>query len=239
MHAIIRTGGKQYRVAEQDVIRIEKIVGDEGEVVLFGEVLAVGRELGTPVVSGASVAGRVIAQTRDGKIVILKKKRRKNYRRKQGHRQDLTIVRIEEILTGGRKPSAAKKKAAKKSAAKAPEAKAEPEAPEPKAPKTKAEAQPKAKAPAKAKAAPKAKAPSGADAPAFERPEGEPDDLKKLPGVGPATEKKLNALGITTYAQIAALTAEEIAQVDAALKLKGKIEQDDWPALAKELAGEG
>lgn len=230
MHAVIRTGGKQYRVAEQDVIRIEKIVGDEGEVVLFGEVLAVGRELGTPVVSGASVAGRVIAQTRDGKIVILKKKRRKNYRRKQGHRQDLTIVRIEEILTGGRKPSAAKKKAAKKGAAKAPEPEAEPEAPEP---KTETKAETKAEAPPKAKAAPKA------EAPAFERPEGEPDDLKKLPGVGPATEKKLNALGIATYAQIAALTAEEIAQVDAALKLKGKIEQDDWPALAKQLAGEG
>ena len=230
MHAVIRTGGKQYRVAEQDVIRIEKIVGDEGEVVLFGEVLAVGKELGTPMVSGASVAGRVIAQTRDGKIVILKKKRRKNYRRKQGHRQDLTIVRIEEILTGGKKPAAAKKKAAKKGAAKAPEA--EPEASEPKAPKTetKAEAQPKAKAP------PKTEAPAAADTPMFERPDGEPDDLKKLPGVGPATEKKLNALGIATYAQIAALTAEEIAQVDAALKLKGKIEQDDWPALAKELA---
>ena len=233
MHAIIRTGGKQYRVAEQDVIRIEKIVGDEGEVVLFGEVLAVGKELGTPVVSGASVAGRVIAQTRDGKIVILKKKRRKNYRRKQGHRQDLTIVRIEEILTGGRKPSATKKKAAKKSVAKAPEPKAEPEAPEPKAPKTEAKAEAKAEAP------PKTEAPAAADTPMFERPEGEPDDLKKLPGVGPATEKKLNALGIATYAQIAALTAEEIAQVDAALKLKGKIEQDDWPSLAKELAGEG
>ncbi|MXY40060.1 MAG: 50S ribosomal protein L21 [Rhodospirillaceae bacterium] len=241
MHAVIRTGGKQYRVAEQDVIRIEKIVGDEGEVVLFGEVLAVGKELGTPVVSGASVAGRVIAQTRDGKIVILKKKRRKNYRRKQGHRQDLTIVRIEEILTGGRKPSAAKKKAAKKSAAKAPkseaEPKAEPEAPEPKAPKTEAKAEAEAEAP------PRTEAPAAADTPMFERPDGEPDDLKKLPGVGPATEKKLNALGIATYAQIAALTAEEIAQVDAALKLKGKIEQDDWPALAKELAleiqGEG
>lgn len=243
MHAVIRTGGKQYRVAEQDVIRIEKIVGDEGEVVLFGEVLAVGKELGTPVVSGASVAGRVIAQTRDGKIVILKKKRRKNYRRKQGHRQDLTIVRIEEILTGGRKPSAAKKKAAKKSAAKAPkseaEPKAEPEAPEPKAPKTEAKAEAGAEAPPKAKAPPKTEAPAATDTPMFERPEGEPDDLKKLPGVGPATEKKLNALGIATYAQIAALTAEEIAQVDAALKLKGKIEQDDWPALAKELAGGG
>ena len=248
MHAVIRTGGKQYRVAAQDVIRIEKIAGDEGEIVLFDQVLAVGSELGTPMVSGASVAGRVIAQTRDGKIVVFKKKRRKNYRRKQGHRQDLTIVRIEEILTGGRKPAAAKKKAAKKGAAKAPEPEApEPEAPEPEgepkaepdAPETKApDTEAKAEAPPRAKAQPKAKAPSGADAPVFERPEGEPDDLKKLPGVGPATEKKLNALGIATYAQIAAFTAEEIATVDAALKLKGKIEADDWPALAKELAGE-
>jgi len=244
MHAVIRTGGKQYRVAAQDVIRIEKIAGDEGEVVLFDQVLAVGSELGTPMVSGASVAGRVIAQTRDGKIVVFKKKRRKNYRRKQGHRQDLTVVRIEEILTGGRKPSAAEKKAAKKAAAKAPEPEApEPEAPEleaePDAPETNApDTEAKAEAPPGAKAQPKAKAPSGADAPAFERPEGEPDDLKKLPGVGPATEKKLNALGIATYAQIAAFTAEEIATVDAALRLKGRIEADGWPALAKELAGE-
>ena len=201
MHAVIRTGGKQYRVAAQEVIRIEKIAGDEGEIVLFDEVLAVGSELGAPLVSGASVAGRVVAQARADKIIVFKKKRRQNYRRKQGHRQDQTIVRIEEILTGGKKPSA------KKQAAKTHKPKAEPAA--------------------------------EAEAPAFTRPDGEPDDLKKLPGVGPATEKKLNALGIATYAQIAAFTAEEIEQVDAALNLKGKIEQDDWPALAKELAGEG
>ncbi len=201
MHAVIRTGGKQYRVAAQEVIRIEKIAGDEGEIVLFDQVLAVGSELGAPLVSGASVAGRVVAQARADKIIVFKKKRRQNYRRKQGHRQDQTIVRIEEILTGGKKPSA------KKPAAKTQKPKAEPAA--------------------------------EAEAPAFARPDGEPDDLKKLPGVGPATEKKLNALGITQYAQIAAFTAEEIEQVDAALNLKGKIEQDDWPALAKELAGEG
>ena len=205
MHAVIRTGGKQYRVAAQDVIRIEKIAGDEGEIVLFDQVLAVGSELGAPLVSGASVAGRVVAQARADKIVVFKKKRRQNYRRKQGHRQDQTIVRIEEILTGGKKPSA-KKPAAKTR---------------------------------KPKAEPAAEAAQPAEAPAFTRPDGEPDDLKKLPGVGPATEKKLNALGIATYAQIAAFTAAEIEQVDAALKLKGKIEQDDWPALAKELAGEG
>ena len=205
MHAVIRTGGKQYRVAAQEVIRIEKIAGDEGEIVLFDQVLAVGNELGAPLVSGASVAGRVVAQARADKIIVFKKKRRQNYRRKQGHRQDQTIVRIEEILTGGKKPSA------KKPAAKTQKPKAEPAA---------GAAQP-------------------AEAPAFTRPDGEPDDLKKLPGVGPATEKKLNALGIATYAQIAAFTAAEIETVDAALKLKGKIEQDDWPALAKELAGEG
>ena len=201
MHAVIRTGGKQYRVAAQEVIRIEKIAGDEGEIVLFDQVLAVGSELGAPLVSGASVAGRVVAQARADKIIVFKKKRRQNYRRKQGHRQDQTIVRIEEILTGGKKPSA------KKPAAKTQKPKAEPAA--------------------------------EAEAPAFARPDGEPDDLKKLPGVGPATEKKLNALGVTQYAQIAAFTAEEIEQVDAALNLKGKIEQDDWPSLAKELAGEG
>ncbi len=211
MHAVIRTGGKQYRVAAQDVIRIEKIAGEEGDAVLFDEVLAVGSELGAPLVSGASVAGRVIAQMRDDKIIVFKKKRRQNYRRKQGHRQARTIVRIEEILTGGKKPAAAKKSEAK--------------APEPKA-------EPKAEAPPKAKAQPKD------EAPAFERPEGAPDDLKKLPGVGPATEKKLNALGLTTYAQIAALTAEDIEAVDTALKLKGKIEADGWPSLAKELAQE-
>ena len=237
MHAVIRTGGKQYRVAAQDVIRIEKISGDEGEIVLFDQVLAVGSELGAPLVSGASVAGRVLAQNRAEKIVVFKKKRRQNYRRKQGHRQDQTIVRIEEILTGGKKPSATKaapkKKSAKKSkdaeeppaAAEAPAAAPETEAPETEAPET--------EAPIPADAA------RPADAPAFAPPDGAPDDLKKLPGVGPATEKKLNALGITTYAQIAALTADEIATVDAELKLKGKIEEDDWPSLARELAGGG
>ncbi len=216
MHAVIRTGGKQYRVAAQDVIRIEKIAGEEGDAVLFDEVLAVGSELGAPLVSGASVAGRVVAQMRDGKIVVFKKKRRQNYRRKQGHRQARTVVRIEEILTGGKKPAAAKEAAAKKpEAAKA--AKAEPEAAPEAEPAPKAEAQPAAQ-------------------PDTAKPDAGPDDLKKLPGVGPATEKKLNALGITTYAQIAAFAAEDIERVDTALKLKGKIEQDDWPALAKELA---
>ncbi|MXW93581.1 MAG: 50S ribosomal protein L21 [Rhodospirillaceae bacterium] len=231
MHAVIRTGGKQYRVAAQDVIRIEKIAGEEGDAVLFDEVLAVDSELGAPLVSGASVAGRVIAQMRDDKIVVFKKKRRQNYRRKQGHRQARTVVRIEEILTGGKKPAAAKKAPAKKAPAKEPEDK-KPEAKKAAAKKSTTKAKPEA-AP-KAEPAPKAGAQPAAQTGA--QTGSGPDDLKKLPGVGPATEKKLNALGITTYAQIAAFTAEDIERVDTALKLKGKIEKDDWPALAKKLA---
>lgn len=119
MYAVIRTGGKQYRVAPEDVIRIEKVAGEEGEIIQFDEVLMVGgegdTEVGTPTVDGASVAGEVVTQGRNKKIIVFKKKRRKNYRRKAGHRQHITTVRITEILTGGKKPSkAAAKKAAPK-----------------------------------------------------------------------------------------------------------------------------
>ena len=125
MYAVIRTGGKQYRVTPEDVIVIEKITGDEGSIVEFGEVLMVGGDgapqVGAPTVTGASVAGEVVTQGRGDKILVFKKKRRKNYRRKRGHRQELTTVRITEILTGGKKPS--KAKAAAKPAAQKAEAK--------------------------------------------------------------------------------------------------------------------
>lgn len=109
VQAVIRTGGKQYRVAANDVIKVERLAGEAGEQVVFGEVLAVtGGEaaaVGAPLVSGASVAARVIAQDRADKVMIFKKRRRHNYRRTKGHRQHLTVLRIEEILTGGAKPS--------------------------------------------------------------------------------------------------------------------------------------
>ena len=93
MFAVIRTGGKQYRVALEDIIEVEKIAGDEGAVVQFADVLMVGGEgalkVGTPMLSGVSVAGNVVAQKRAAKILVFKKKRRKNYRRKRGHRQNL------------------------------------------------------------------------------------------------------------------------------------------------------
>jgi large subunit ribosomal protein L21 len=106
MFAVIKTGGKQYRVAAEDVIKVEKVKGELGEIVEFGEVLVVGGDdvkLGEPTVSGAIVAGQVLEQGRGPKVIAFKKRRRKNSRRKRGHRQEFTLVRITEILTDGAK----------------------------------------------------------------------------------------------------------------------------------------
>jgi large subunit ribosomal protein L21 len=111
MFAVIRTGGKQYRVTADDVIKIDKIKGDPGEIVEFGDVLVVGGEnvlLGTPTVSGACVAAEVLEQGRGPKIIAFKKRRRKNSRRKRGHRQEFTLLRVTEILTGGARPNEAR-----------------------------------------------------------------------------------------------------------------------------------
>lgn len=100
MYAVIRTGGKQYRVAKNDVIKIERLPGEAGQTIEFTDVLMLGGEqplLGTPVVAGAKVVGTLLEQTRGPKIVVFKKRRRKHYRRRTGHRQDLTVVRITEI----------------------------------------------------------------------------------------------------------------------------------------------
>jgi len=108
MFAVIKTGGKQYRVAEKDVITVDKITGAPGDLVEFAEVLVVGGDnvmVGTPTVAGASVAGEVVEQTRGAKVIAFKKRRRKNSRRKRGHRQELSVIRITEILTDGRKPT--------------------------------------------------------------------------------------------------------------------------------------
>jgi large subunit ribosomal protein L21 len=149
MFAVIRTGGKQYRVAPNDIIEVEKIAGKPGDIVELAEVILLGGEggpkTGSPTIAGALVAAEVLAQTRGDKIVVFKKKRRKNYRRKKGHRQLLTALRITEILTDGKKPSKAAPKPEAKKAEKKPEAKAEPKA---KQAAKKAEAKQTAKKPA-------------------------------------------------------------------------------------------
>jgi large subunit ribosomal protein L21 len=101
MYAVIKTGGKQYRVAADDVLTVEKLAGEPGAKIEFGEVLMLGGDsvkIGAPLVSGALVMAEVVEQTRGPKVIAFKKRRRKNSRRKRGHRQDLTTVKITEII---------------------------------------------------------------------------------------------------------------------------------------------
>ncbi|WP_026379176.1 50S ribosomal protein L21 [Afifella pfennigii] len=233
MFAVIRTGGKQYRVAAESVLEVERLAGEAGDTVTFDDVLMLGGEgepkIGSPLVSGASVAAEIVEQKRGRKIIIFKKRRRQNSRRKNGHRQEYTLVRVTEILTDGKKPSAAKKAAPKKA---------------------EKEEAPKAAAPAAEEAAPKKKAAKASETSAkaepkaeeagalFKAPEGPADDLKKLPGVGPAMEKKLNAVGVTRYDQIAGFSKDDLQRLDEELKLKGKAESEDWVGQAKALADE-
>ncbi|MCH8488352.1 MAG: 50S ribosomal protein L21 [Oceanicaulis sp.] len=216
MYAVIKTGGKQYRVAQGDILRVEKLDAEAGDVVTFDQVLMIGGEgdplVGAPGVDGASVTAEVLDERKDKKVLIFKKRRRQNYRRKRGHRQWITVISIAEILKPGAKSAlGGKKKAAKPAAEPAPDA-----AP---AKPAKAEAKP-AKAPAKAKAA------AGAD------------DLTQLNGVGPAYAKKLAEAGVTTFAQVAAWTEADLDRLDGEIAgVKAKAESGGWIAQAKELAG--
>jgi large subunit ribosomal protein L21 len=159
MFAVFKTGGKQYRVAAEDVLKVDKVKGEPGEIVEFGEVLVVGGDsvtLGAPTIAGATVAAEVLDQARGPKIIAFKKRRRKNSRRKRGFRQEFTLLRITEILTEGKKPNKEVQPRPKRAPAPAAEADAEP-------PETEAAASEgvaaKRKAPAKKPAKPKAKAP--------------------------------------------------------------------------------
>lgn len=214
MFAVIKTGGKQYRVAAEDILKIEKLDAEAGDIVEFNEVLMVGEgadaSVGAPFVDGALVTAEVVEQGRARKVIAFKKRRRQNSKRTRGHRQHLTTVKISEILTGGAKPS--KKAAAKKPAPAKEEA-------------------PKAAAP---KAAPKEEAAPAAAAPLFSAPAGDADKLTKIKGIGPVAEKQLNEQGITTYAQIAALTEEEIATVDENMPFSAD-QIKDWQEQAKAL----
>src|SRR5262249_29486021 len=108
MFAVIKAGGKQYRVAEDQVLKVEGIQGEPGTIVQIGDVLMLGGDtpqFGTPMISGASVAAEIIEHGRSAKVIAFKKRRRKNSRRRRGHRQDFVLIRISEILTAGAKPS--------------------------------------------------------------------------------------------------------------------------------------
>ncbi|WGI20297.1 50S ribosomal protein L21 [Amylibacter sp. IMCC11727] len=227
MFAVVKTGGKQYKVASGEVLKIEKIAGEAGETVQFNEVLMLGGDkttVGTPTVAGAGVQAEILEQGKGPKVINYVKRRRKHSsQRKKGHRQQLTVVRITDILASGADKSgvmAAVNGAGFVAAAGAAGAAAA-------APK---KAKAEKKAPAKAAAPKKAKAETAAPAAAGA------DDLKELSGVGPALEKKLHAAGVTTFAQIAAWGEADIAEFDEKLSFKGRIEREGWVDQAKALA---
>jgi large subunit ribosomal protein L21 len=158
MFAVFKTGGKQYRVAADDVLKVDKIKGEPGQIVEFGEVMVVGGDsvtLGAPTVAGAMVAAEVLDHPRGPKIIAFKKRRRKNSRRKIGHRQEFTLLRITEILTDGNKPTRQAqprpKKAPAPAAAEGAAAASDDAAAKSRKPAAKKAEKPKAKSPAKSR----------------------------------------------------------------------------------------
>ena len=234
MFAVLKTGGKQYRVQSGDVLKVEKLAADAGETIQFNEVLMVGDKVGTPLVEGAGVQAEVLDQIKGPKLINFVRRRRKHSsKRTKGHRQQLTVLRITEILEAGADKSGVKAAVGAGSVSAAAVAAAAPAA----------KAAPKKAAPKKA-AAPKAEAPNAEAAEAAgTRPanlldaprDGQPDDLKKISGVGPKLEKLLHDNGVFHFDQIAAWTADEIAYMDDKLSFKGRIERDGWIDQAKDL----
>ncbi len=244
MFAVIKTGGKQYRVVKDEVLTIERLAADAGETVQFNNVLLIGGDsttVGTPMIDGAAVQAEVLEQGRGDKVWNFKKRRRKHSsKRLKGHRQYLTTVRVTDILASGGADTgikaalgtgvagvAAPALGAVAAVAAAPAPAAEP-------------------APA-AKAAPAAKpaAKEAAEDVEGARPgnllteaQGEADDLTRISGVGPKLLEKLNENGVFHFWQIAEWGAAEIAFMDGKLSFKGRIERDNWIAQASEFAAE-
>jgi large subunit ribosomal protein L21 len=181
--------------------------------------------VGTPLVAGAGVQAEVIDQIKGEKTINFVKRRRKHgSQRKKGHRQQLTLVRIADILEKGADKSGVMAAVSGAGVVAAPAAKPAAKKAAPKKAAPKADAAPKAEKP---KAAPKAKAAPKSDA---------TDDLSKISGVGPVIVKKLHAEGVTTFAQIAAWTPEDVADMDEKLNFKGRIDRDEWLKQAAEFA---
>ena len=225
MFAVIKTGGKQYKVASGDTLVVEKLAADAGETVQFNDVLMIGGDsltVGTPMIDGAGVQAEVLEQGRGAKTLNLKRRRRKHSsRRLKGHRQYLTTVKIMDILSTGAGASGVKAALGASTAT-----------------DSAAAAAPAAKTPAK----PAAAADDAVDAQKpgnlLEAAQGEADDLTRISGVGPGLRDKLNNNGVYHFWQIAEWGPAEVAYMDDQLSFKGRIERDDWIGQAKEFAAE-
>ena len=263
MFAVLKTGGKQYRVQQGDVLRVEKLAASAGDTVQFNDILMVGGTVGTPLVDGAGVQAEVIDQIKGEKVIHFVKRRRKHSsQRTKGHRQQLTLLRVTTILEKGASDSGVKAaigaggvadavvsdgRYAKNRGDQAEMKKrtVEGEANE-KSAEMKTETAAGTRGPANSDSGPKAaktdtdEAPAAAPkATARTTPDADaPDDLKRLSGVGPALEKKLNAAGVTSFAQIAAWGPDDIAKFDEELSFKGRIEREGWVDQAKSFEAE-
>ena len=226
MFAVLKTGGKQYKVQSGDILRVEKLAANAGETIQFNDVLMLGGDkvtVGAPLITGAGVQAEVIDQIKGEKTINFVKRRRKHSsKRTKGHRQKLTLVKITDILASGADKSGVAAAVGAGSVAAVAVAATEAKKPAAKKAAAKAEA-PKAEA---KKAAPKKAAAKSSDG----------DDLSTISGVGPVIVKKLHAEGVTTFAQIAAWTDADVEAIEEKLSFKGRVGREDWIAQAKELA---
>ncbi len=207
MYAIVEMAGQQFKVAKDQKVYVHRLQTEEGKKVTFDNVLLLADgsniTVGAPAIDGAAVEAKVVKHLRGDKVIVFKKKRRKGYRKKNGHRQSLTEIVIEGIIAKGAKKSKPAKEEKPKAAAK------------PAAPK----AEPKAKAATPKKAAPKTAAKAKAD------------DLKKIEGIGPKIAETLAAAGIATFADLAKAKPAKISEIIA--DVRGNHVTDTWPAQAK------
>ena len=242
MFAVVKTGGKQYKVQAGDILRVERLAANAGDKVQFNQILMLGGDktvVGSPLVVGAAVQADVIDQIKGEKTIKFVKRRRKHSsKRTRGHRQHLTLVRVTDILTSGADKSKVQEAIGSGSVNFEFTDNVKPKKPT----DIKAKTEKTVKEPVKkeAKPAKTAKPPTETKAkkqsPAKEKnvTTSVSDDLKQLSGVGPALEKKLHAAGVKSFEQIAAWSAEDVEAINEKISSKGRVEKEGWIDQAKE-----
>ena len=239
MFAVLKTGGKQYKVQAGDFLRVERIAASAGETVQFNEVLMLGGDspvVGAPMIEDAGVQAEVVDQIKGEKVIHFVKRRRKHSsKRTKGHRQKLTLVKITEILASGAGKSGVAAAIGTGSVSAAAVAAITGKVVDAPAPK-KTKKQKAAEAPAKAAAPAKEEAPKAKKPAAKKAAKSDGDDLSQISGVGPVIVGKLNDAGITTFAQIAAWNDADVEAIEEKLSFKGRVGREDWIAQAKVLA---
>ena len=242
MFAVVKTGGKQYKVQTGDILRVERLAANAGDKVQFNQILMLGGDktvVGSPLVAGAAVQADVIDQIKGEKTIKFVKRRRKHSsKRTRGHRQYLTLVRVTDILATGADKSKVQEAVGsgsvefkfvesvkpKKSADLKTKAEKSPKKPVKKEAKLVKEVKPEKEAKAKKSAPAKEKKVTTTVS----------DDLKQLSGVGPALEKKLHAAGVKSFEQIAAWSAKDVEAINEKISSKGRVEKEGWIDQAKE-----